>query len=75
LPRNPLSSAISKDEGKTWGFYKDIEDHKGYHSAYSAVTFVDDEVLVTYYGKSDTLQTGTWISLKIFKLDWFYYIT
>ena len=69
--RNPLSAAISKDEGQTWENIKDIENHVGYDSAYAAVTFVDDEALVTYYTGS-TSAYGDSVMLKIFSIDWFY---
>src|SRR5205814_639599 len=39
LPRNPLTSAISQDDGRTWGKFKSIVDQKGYVSAYPSVTF------------------------------------
>ena len=69
--RNPLTAAISKDEGKTWENIKDIENHVGYDSAYAAVTFVDNEALVTYYTGS-TSTYGESVMLKIFSIDWFY---
>ena len=70
--RNPLTAAISKDEGKTWENFKDIENHVGYDSAYAAVTFVDEEVLVTYYNRSESMARDSWVKLKIFTVDWFY---
>ena len=69
--RNPLTAAISKDEGKTWENIKDIENHLGYDSAYAAVTFVDNEALVTYYTRSAATY-GESVKLKIFSIDWFY---
>jgi len=70
--RNPLTAAISRDEGKTWENFKDIENHIGYDSAYAAVTFVDDEALVTYYNRSVSMARDSWVKLKIFTVDWFY---
>ena len=35
--RNPLSSAVSKDDGETWENIKDIENRDGWASAYAAV--------------------------------------
>ena len=69
--RNPLTAAISRDEGQTWENIKDIENHLGYDSAYAAVTFVDDEALVTYYTRS-TATYGESVKLRIFSIDWFY---
>ena len=69
--RNPLTAAISKDEGQTWENIKDIENHLGYDSAYAAVTFVGNEALVTYYTRS-TATYGESVKLRIFSIDWFY---
>ena len=69
--RNPLSSAISKDGGETWGHIRDIEDREGWASAYAAVTFVDDEALVTYYHGSVADRTSS-VKLRILPVDWFY---
>ena len=73
LPRNPLTAAISKDEGETWTNFRDIENHVGYDCAYPAVTVLDDEALVTYYYGNRADNHG-WesVKLKIFPIDWFY---
>ena len=71
-PRNPLTTAISTDEGETWENVRDIENWSGYSSAYAAVTFVEDEALVTYYQRSESMSRDTWIKLKIYPIDWFY---
>ena len=69
--RNPLSSAISKDEGGTWENIKDIEYHIGYESAYPAVTFLENEALLTYYSRRSSTYRES-VHLKIFDVDWFY---
>ncbi|MDP6778414.1 MAG: sialidase family protein [Candidatus Latescibacteria bacterium] len=69
--RNPLSSAISKDGGETWGHIRNIEDREGWGCAYAAVTFVGDEALVTYYHGSLVEQTSS-VKLKILPIEWFY---
>jgi sialidase-1 len=46
--RTPLCMAISKDEGKTWGKSKIIEDDPDGWYCYTAITFVKDRVLVAY---------------------------
>ena len=69
--RNPLTAAISKDEGQTWEHIKDIENHIGYDSAYAAVTFVDDEALVTYYTRATSTYQES-VKLKILSIEWFY---
>lgn len=73
-PRTPLSSAISKDDGKTWSNIKAIDDRKGFDLAYASAFFNEDEVLVTYYAhqiNSDGGYTSS-LMLKILHRDWFY---
>jgi sialidase-1 len=47
--RTPQTAAISRDEGKTWENIRDIaaEPKAGY--CYTSMTFVDDDVILTYY--------------------------
>jgi sialidase-1 len=71
-PRNPLSSAISRDEGRTWENIKNIENRQGYDNGYPNVFFLDDEALVTYYWKSEAAAHVGNLHLKIFPIDWFY---
>ena len=71
-PRNPLTAAISKDEGKTWTNFKDIERREGYLSGYPSISLVGDEALVTYYHSSRSMSRDTDLRLKIFDVDWFY---
>ena len=71
-PRNPLSCAISRDDGKTWETPKNIENRQGYDSAYPNVLFQGDEALITYYHTSDSMTGDAELMLKIFPLDWFY---
>ena len=71
-PRNPLTAAISKDEGKTWTNFKDIERREGYISGYPSISFVGDEALVTYYHSSRSMSRDTDVRLKIFDVAWFY---
>ena len=47
--RTPLTVAVSTDEGTTWRNPKDIEADPGYCYAYTSVTFVEPDVLLTYY--------------------------
>jgi len=71
-PRNPLSCAISRDDGKTWENVKNIESRKGHDSAYPNVLFQGDEALVTYYHTSDSTTADCKLMLKIYPVDWFY---
>lgn len=66
--RNPLTSAISKDEGKTWENFRNIEDAPDDAWAYPAVTWVDNRALITYFNYNGGL------SLKLTGLpeEWFY---
>ena len=70
--RNPLNSAISKDDGKTWGNIKVIENWEGHDSAYPAVTFYKDEALITYYQRARAQSRDTNLQLKIFPTNWFW---
>ena len=71
-PRNPLTAALSKDEGKTWTNFKNIERREGYISGYPSISFVGDEALVTYYHSSRSMSRDTDVRLKIFDVAWFY---
>ncbi|KYH40053.1 MAG: sialidase [Candidatus Bathyarchaeota archaeon B26-2] len=67
--RVPLTAAISHDDGETWEKIKNLETDNRYTYAYSSVTFVDDEALLTYW-----VNDGRRISLKlkIIPTEWFY---
>ena len=73
-PRNPLSCAVSSDDGETWRNIKDIENRKGYGNAYPSVTFVGDEAFVGYYAnvRSGSVGIVSDVKLKIFPIEWFY---
>ena len=71
-PRNPLTAAISKDEGRTWRNLRDVERREGYVSGYPSISFVGDEALVTYYHSSRSMSRDTELKLKIFDTEWFY---
>lgn len=63
--RNPLTCAVSKDEGRSWQHVKNLEDDREGHYCYASITFVKNRVLLTYYEKG---------SLKFASIDvnWFY---
>lgn len=71
-PRTPLTAAISKDEGKTWGEFRDIDNRPDYDAAYPSVTFVGDEVLVAYYSRSTKWKRDAEVALRIYKINQFY---
>jgi hypothetical protein len=65
--RNPLTAAISRDEGKTWEQFRNIEDAPDDAWAYPAVTWVNQEALLTYFN----YKGGHSLLLKILPASWF----
>lgn len=67
--RNPLTSAISHDEGETWEQFRDIESQPPDDAwAYPAVTWVGNNALTTYFN----YKNGLSLNLRIIPADWFY---
>lgn len=66
--RNPLTAAISKDEGETWQSFCNLEDDPRDAWAYPAVTWIDDRALITYFN----YHGGLSLQLKIVPRTWFY---
>ena len=66
--RNPLSAAISKDDGETWEHFRNIEDAPDDAWAYPAVTWVGENALLTYFNYTGGLS----LHLKIVPRPWFY---
>lgn len=67
--RSPLSVAVSSDEGQTWTHKQTLEnDPKGWY-CYTAIHFVDDNVLISYW---DMNKKGLETKFKKFSLDWLY---
>lgn len=68
--RTPLVSAISKNEGKTWGHFKLLEKAPDHGFCYPAIHFTDEAVLLSYNAggasSRDCLDTQRvrWILLK-----------
>ena len=69
--RNPLSSAISRDEGRSWQNIKNLVDMPGFDSAYPSVTFWKGKALVTYYHRQEPGRRGTELDLMIVPVEWF----
>lgn len=67
--RNPLTSAISKDEGETWEHFRNLEDAPDDAWAYPAVTWTENRALITYFNyKGDCLS----LILRSLPVEWFY---
>jgi len=66
--RNPLTAAVSKDEGETWLGFKNIEDAPDDAWAYPALTWVADRALVTYFN----YKGGLSLKLGCIPAEWFY---
>jgi predicted neuraminidase len=66
--RNPLTAAISRDEGETWGPFRNVEDAPDDAWAYPAVTWWKHEALLTYFSYTG----GHSLHLKILPAAWFY---
>jgi sialidase-1 len=67
--RNPLTSAISKDEGETWEHFRNLEDAPDDAWAYPAVTWIENRALVTYFNYKGG---GLSLKLKSLPVEWFY---
>lgn len=74
--RNPLSSAVSADDGKTWQHIKNVVDFPGGLIMGPTALFLKDKVLVAYAFQDKPMYSpayGTEIHLKIIPLMWFYH--
>ena len=73
--QTPLTAAISQNGGESWLHVRDLEDDPEHGFAYPSITFVGEEVLVTYYRTRFSLKWGGmgWeLKLKILPHSWFY---
>jgi predicted neuraminidase len=68
VSRNPLTAAISRDEGETWEHFRNLEDRAGDRWAYPAVTWVGDRALITYFNYTGGLS----LQLAGVPASWFY---
>ena len=66
--RNPLTAAVSPDEGLTWIHTKNLEDAPDDAWAYPAVTWINNNAYITYFN----YKGGISLFLKILPADWFY---
>jgi len=71
--RTPLVSAVSRDQGKTWEHFKQIEGDPNSGYCYTAVDFKDKWVCLAYwFGQMKNGKTITCLRLRRADLDWFY---
>ncbi len=72
--RTPLTAAISKDEGKTWKYLKNIQDDPDGWYCYTAIHFVDDNnVLLGYCAGSQLEKTHLSITdVTLFDINWLF---
>lgn len=66
--RNPLTAAISRDDGKTWEHFRNVADTTGDAFAYPSVTFIGDRALLTYFN----YRGGISLLLQGIPVKWFY---
>ena len=78
-PRTPLSTAVSRDDGATWGSFKTLEPDPGYTYMYPSLAFDGEEVLVLYsqgdfesVRKWNTNWRNTSLKLARVPVEWFY---
>ncbi len=71
--RTPLVSAVSRDEGKSWGNFREIEADPKAGYCYTAFGFSGKHVLLAYWmGESKGGATVTRLRLRRADVDWFY---
>ena len=70
-PRTPLTTAISKDEARTWQHVQNLECDKRFAFAYTSVLFDGDWTLLSYFVHQRALDL---VSMKValVETDWFY---
>ncbi len=65
---NPLTAAISSDEGETWTHLRNIEETPDDAWAYPAVTWIGTDAYTTYFN----YKGGISLQFKILPAAWFY---
>ena len=71
--RIPLVSAISRDQGKTWGHHKLLESDPAHGFCYTAIHFMDDAVLLAYNcGGGERSVVIQDLCIRRVTLDWLY---
>ena len=60
--RNPMTIAVSRDNGMTWENIRNIEDSPANSYAYTSIVYVKDSAILTYY---DTEQWSKGLALRL----------
>lgn len=63
--RNPLTSAISKDEGETWSHFHNLATEPGHSYAYTSIFFAGENMLLSYYDHSSKT---SFLDLKLHRI-------
>jgi predicted neuraminidase len=66
--RNPLTGALSRNDGETWEHLRNIEEAPDDAWAYPAVTWIGDVAYLTYFNYLGGLS----LQLRTIPVDWFY---
>lgn len=69
--RNPLTAAVSSDDGGTWRIVGNLERNPDHTYAYTSLIFVDGRAVMSYYVRDEK---NGWISSRFRSLPvaWFY---
>jgi sialidase-1 len=71
--RTPLVSAVSRDEGKSWEHFRQIEADPKAGYCYTAIYFIKSQALLAYWmGESKDGVSTNRLRLRRIAFDWFY---
>lgn len=73
--RFPLAAAISRDDGRSWINFRNLDQDPAHTYAYTSIHFLKDRALFTYYAGPPSPAKGDnrWhLKLKAVPLNWFY---
>lgn len=70
--RTPLTVALSRDEGETWEQVKNLEDDPDGWYCYTAIEFVDHQVLLGHCAGNSQVGGLNCTQITRFDLEWLY---
>ena len=70
--RTPLTTAISRDEGRSWEKIKVLEDDPDGWYCYTAITFVEDKVILGYCAGDSRIGGLNLLQVTVLDMDWLY---